>query len=1372
MIYKLSEGAPDPLGVTPDARGVNVAIFSANATAIEFCLFDEADREVARIRLPERTGDVFHGHVAGVAPGAHYGLRAHGAFAPEEGHRFNAAKLLVDTHARLLDRPFKLHGAMFGYPQGGDDLGFDPTDSAPFMPKAVVLAASGARAGHVPLKPWRETILYELHVRGFTKQHPGVPEAVRGTFGGLSSPAAIEHLVKLGVTSVEIMPCAAWIEERHLQKLGLSNYWGYNPAALMAPEPRLAPGGWDEIRGTVAALAEAGIETIVDVVLNHSGEGDALGPTLSLRGLDNASYYRLLPEAPRRYIDDAGCGNTLALDRAPVVRLAMDALRTWVREAGVHGFRFDLGATMGRRPDGFDPEAPLIAALQQDPELSGLKLISEPWDIGPGGYQLGRFPAGWGEWNDRFRDDVRRFWKGEPHRLGALATRLAGSADVFGIHRPASRSVNFVTAHDGFALADLVAHERKRNEANGEDNRDGSDGNHSWNNGCEGESDDPAVSAARHRDQRALIATLLFARGTPMLSMGAELGHSQQGNNNCYAQDNSLSWLSWEGLDEALLDFTRRAAALRRAIPLLQADARLEGEPGADGLPDVEWLSPEGWPMAPGDWDAPDAGSVLMLLGGGGERVGVLLHRAREGRSFRLPKARHGRRWAVLLDSGSDAEEYAVEGEAVEVAARSVLLVAEREVPGGASGVSSETLERLATAAGVQGDWWTVEGERHEVSEDTKRHLLGAMRLPAGSEREARESLARLAEAGDLRPLPFAHVLRAGEAGALPLAFEPGLRQPVWLSITGEDGAVARVLADASASQGATAVDGRRFGQRRVALPPLAAGHYEVRREDRPDCACRLTVSPGQAYLPESIRRGHKLFGVAAQLYALRRAGDQGIGDFTTLAELAARSAQAGAAAVGINPLHAMFPEQRERASPYQPSDRRFLEPIYLDLAALGDLPGGEAVGDDRIAGLREARLVDYPGVWAVKEAALRRLFDGFEAQASGLTAELEAFAARGGTALETYATFCLLSRTQEGPWQGWASELRDPASAAVRGFAEAHRREVRFQIFLQWLCERQLSAAAGAARDWGMEIGLYRDLAVGGAPDGAEAWAQQGLLASGVSIGAPPDPFGPDGQVWCLPPPDPHAMRADGYRAFGALLEANMAHAGALRIDHAMGLSRLFWVPDGAEGRDGAYVSYPLEQLLGEVALASQRARTMVIGEDLGTVPEGFREALAGADVLGYRVMLLEREGKAFRSPAHFPPLSLSCVTSHDLPTLAGWQAGAEIAERAEIGLVAADAAAEAMAEREAEKAALAGLVGGGEDLAVGVHARLAEGPSLLVMAQADDLGGEESSINLPGTDTERPNWRRKVRVPVEDLFSGEGGAILGAIAAVRGKA
>ncbi len=1290
MSRKIGEGSPEPLGVTLQGSGVNVAIFSAHATAIELCLFDgQGERELERIRLPERTGDVFHGFIDGIGEGARYGLRAHGPFAPAEGHRFNSNKLLVDPHARLLDRPFRLHQSMFGYRQGEDDLGFDSTDSAPFMPKAIVTTPAGT-ATHRPLASWGETILYELHVKGFTKLHPGVPEPVRGTFAGLGEPAAIEHLVKLGVTTVEVLPAAAWIEERHLTGLGLSNYWGYNPVALMAPEPRLAPGGWTEIRHTVAALAEAGIETIVDVVLNHSGEGDALGPTVSFRGLDNASYYRLRDDA-RFYIDDSGCGNTLALDRPPVVRLAMDALRAWVREAGVHGFRFDLATCLGRRAQGFDPHAPLIAAIDQVPELRALKMIAEPWDIGPGGYQVGNFPHLWGEWNDRFRDDVRRFWRGDPHRLGALASRLAGSADLFGRRRPPSRSINFVTAHDGFALADLVAHEQRRNEANGEQNRDGSSENFSWNCGHEGQCDDPSIRSARARDQRALLATLFLSRGTPMLSMGAELGHSQSGNNNCYAQDNELSWIDWEKADTSLLDFTRKLAELRRRHTLLREDRVLE-----EG--DVAWLTPDGRPMTPADWDAPGAGSVTMVLESEASRLALLFHRGSDARHFRLPEGK----WKLLIGEAGDA----VAGE-LEVPARSVLLLEEQVAPGHNRPVSSSTLRRLADKAGVQPEWWSVDGVRHEVTEDTSRHLLRAMRLPADSEAEARESLGRLAELYERRPLPPALVLREGEP----------------LRVSGD----VRIETD----------EGEEVPQDRLPL-----GRYRLFHGS---ASCRLTIAPHRAWLPESIRSGRRLFGIAAQLYSLRREGDQGIGDFTTLADLARHAAEAGADAIGINPLHALFPQDRERASPYSPSDRRALDPIYLDVGGALDVPQGD--------------FVDYSSVWALKEAALRARF------AADSPPEVPL---RGN-----FATFSALSRYFKGaPWQQWPADFRDPASPSVRRFAEEHRDEVRFQAWLQQLCEQQLADAAKAMSP--MEVGLYRDLAVGAAPDGAEAWSSQALLAQGVSIGAPPDPLGPEGQVWNLPPFDPHALAANGYDAFSELLAANMAHAGALRIDHAMALSRLFWVPEGAEGRDGAYISYPFRDLLGETALASVRARCMIIAEALGTVPEGFSEALAAADMLSYRVMLLERDGSRFRSPSDFPPLSLACVTSHDLPTFAGWWSGADIAERVALGAIRDEGAA--ASDREGDKAALmerlepvdAGDLG---SVNTGVHAALAAGYSALVMIQSEELVLEDRAVNMPGTDQERPNWRRRLRMPVAELFQGAGAAVLAAIKGRRQK-
>jgi glycogen operon protein len=648
---RVGVGEPEPLGVTLSDDGVNVAVFSAHAEAIEFCLFGEdGNTELERVRLHGCTGNVFHAAIAGVRAGTRYGLRANGRWAPREGHRFNAAKLLVDPYARAIDRPFVLHPSMSG---GAGDGAHGDLDSAAFVPKGIVATAQPARAVVRPRVPWGETTIYELHVRGFTRLHPAVPESLRGTCAGLAHPAALAHLVRLGVTAVELLPIAAAVDEPHLMRAGLRNYWGYNTIGWSIPDPRLAPGGIAELRACVDALHDAGIEVLLDVVFNHSGEGDANGPTLSLRGLDNATYYRTTPDAEHEYVNDTGCGNTLALDRAPVQQLVLDALRWYANVAGVDGFRFDLATTLGRDERGFDAKATLLTAITTDPALRDLKFIAEPWDVGPGGYQAGAFPASWGEWNDRYRDSVRRFWRGDPGLTGEMATRFAGSADLFTAPaRLPSRSVNYVAAHDGFTLADVVSYAQKHNEANGESNRDGSSANHSWNHGVEGSTSDPQVLAARRRDARALLATLFFSRGTPMLGMGDECGRSQQGNNNAYAQDNALSWLDWEQADDALVAFTAALIRIRRTHPALRADRRLVGRAtDASGIADVQWRRLDDTPMTDADWTSEATRTLVAVLYAESQRLVVALHAGDRESTLRLPQSRAGCAWQLLVDT-------------------------------------------------------------------------------------------------------------------------------------------------------------------------------------------------------------------------------------------------------------------------------------------------------------------------------------------------------------------------------------------------------------------------------------------------------------------------------------------------------------------------------------------------------------------------------------------------------------------------------------------------------------------------------------------------------------------------------------------------
>jgi glycogen operon protein len=646
----ISLGLPGPLGITVADGGVNVAVFSANADRVWFCPFDDAGSiEIARLPL-ERIGDVHCGFVAGVGSGTRYGLRADGPFEPERGHRFDPSKLLVDPYATRLDRPFA-HAAELAFPRAAE------FDTAALVPKAIVPSPSATNIAASRHPAGRPGFIYEIAVKAFTKNHPDMPESLRGTVAALAHPAVIDHLVRLGVETVELMPIAAWIDERHLPSRGLANSWGYNPVVFMAPDLRIAPRGLGEVRGAVAALHEAGIRVVLDAVFNHTGESDELGATLSLRGLDNAVYYRLSAHEPGGYVNDTGTGNALACHREPVVRLVVDSMRHWVEAAGIDGFRLDLAAILGRGEDGtFRQDSPLLAAIEEDSILARKVVIAEPWDIGSGGYQLGNFPPRWLEWNDRFRDDIRRFWRGDGGSLGTLATRLAGSADIF--RRPGrapSASVNFLAAHDGFTLNDLVSYAGKHNEANAEDNRDGTNENFSWNCGVEGVAGDPDIEAARRRDITAMLATLFVSRGTPMLTAGDEMRRTQSGNNNAYCQDNAITWFDWTALDKGLAAFTARLSSVRKGHPSLIDDRFLSGEaPEASAIPDATWLHPDGREMNEADWAG--EGRVLgMQLHAAGDRTLTWINGSPENCRAWLPPPRPGHAWVLLIDS-SDTE--------------------------------------------------------------------------------------------------------------------------------------------------------------------------------------------------------------------------------------------------------------------------------------------------------------------------------------------------------------------------------------------------------------------------------------------------------------------------------------------------------------------------------------------------------------------------------------------------------------------------------------------------------------------------------------------------------------------------------------------
>ncbi|WP_127558919.1 glycogen debranching protein GlgX [Nioella ostreopsis] len=692
--FQLSAGRPNPLGATFDGEGVNFAVFSQHATRVTLCLCDEKGRETYLIDLAEREGHIWHGYISGLRPGQQYGYRAHGPYAPDEGHRFNPHKFLLDPYAKRIAGHPVWNDALYGYEIGhvDEDMSFDTRDSAPYMPRSVVVDPSftWGRGERLRLDtPWNETILYEAHVKGLTAQRVDIEHA--GRFLGMASGQMLDHLTDLGVTAIELLPVQASVDDRFLVDKGLRNYWGYMTYGFFAPEPRyLSNQDISEFQQMVARFHSAGIEVILDVVYNHTAEGDQRGPTLSFRGLDNASYYRLTDNM-RFYVNDTGCGNALDLDHPFVLRMVMDSLRYWVEVMHVDGFRFDLASTLARTSGGFDRDGPFCRAIRQDPVLNKVKMIAEPWDVGPGGYQLGAFPSPFTEWNDKYRDNVRKYWRGDASITRKLAGNITGSALRFDHDgRPATSSINFITSHDGFTLMDTVSYNHKHNEPNGEDGGDGHDHNFSDNCGHEGPTDDPAILALRAQRRRNMFATLMLSQGTPMILAGDELGNSQMGNNNAYCQDNEVGWVNWDEADPDFLAFCRLLIAFRKASPILRQKRFLHARKRAvDGKPDVFWRRADGAAVTEDDWCQPDLkflgvemrmargtpayeprlGAIFLMFNAGGKTTAF------------LPETLPGHRWQRVIDTSGQSAAAPRHGK-VDVAENSVVAFELRPVSG------------------------------------------------------------------------------------------------------------------------------------------------------------------------------------------------------------------------------------------------------------------------------------------------------------------------------------------------------------------------------------------------------------------------------------------------------------------------------------------------------------------------------------------------------------------------------------------------------------------------------------------------------------------------------------------------------------------
>jgi glycogen operon protein len=1399
-ITGIESGSSRPQGATFTGEGTNFALYSEHAERVELCLYDDASHEQARVTLPVRTDNVWHGYLPGVGPGQRYGYRVHGPYEPRRGQRFNPRKLLVDPYALALDRESGWHMALQSDDVTTPELGY-LIDSGNVATRSVVVDRQFDWQGDVPPRvAWRDTVIYECHVKGTTQLHPGVPPEHRGTYLGLCAPPLIEHFQALGVTALELLPVQQAFAERWLVQRNLINYWGYNTLGFFAPDARFAASGTlgqqvIDFKTMVAALHRAGLEVILDVVYNHSGEADALGPTLSLRGIDNAVYYRLDPSDRSRYLDTTGCGNSLNFEHPQTQRLVMDSLRYWVTDMHVDGFRFDLAPSLARSAHRLELRERFFAMLAQDPVLAGVKLIVEPWDVAPDGVCTGGFGPPYSEWNDRYRDTLRRFFRGDQSQLGELATRLAGSSDLFqGSGRGPGASINYVTSHDGRSLRDLVTYEAKYNQANGWDNCDGPDNEYACNWGSEGPSDAPAVNELRERVMRSWLLCLACSQGVPMLRQGDEFGQSPGGNNNAYTQDNALSWTTWQlgsqlgSKEHALYEFTKAALALRRSRPELRRSEYFRGEE-RNGQRDVTWLASDGSGLrfhdtehhGLGMWIAAEpeaeASSLLLVMNGGASDL-----------DFQLPDTRHGGGFWVLLDSaeGIPPQPREVRG-SLQVRARACVVLSELQPRMTHSAhpdrPDPQQLRRLATHFGIADGYRGYHGNVSVTTDQTRAVLLRAM----GVDTSSRAALSAALRAAQLetsyvglepvRVLPEgADALREVE---LRLPDDSPTARSYRLELELESGAV--LLREGRVSNAS-----RQVRRPLPAAEPLGMGYHvlRVRVDSSREYTQQLIVTPRACPSVRALIGPRRGAGVWAHLYALRRERGLGLGDLGDLRALLQLAADQGLDFVGINPLHAVD-NGAPVVSPYYPLSRVFGNPLYIDLEAVPELVTSDAARallaqpDLRAAlGVLRARpQFDYAATWRLKRRVLNALHATFRAHeqlaASERTRAYLAFAGRHGAALTDFATFCALAEDLGGDapiydYEQFPAELRDARSPLVAKLRERLAEQIRFHMYLQFELDRQLGAAQAEALERGMQIGLYGDLAVGNAPGGADVWAQPSLFAREVCLGAPPDPYSAIGQSWGLMPLLPHRLRQDHYRYFRQLCRTAVRHVGMLRVDHVMGLLRQFWVPNGSNASAGAYVRFPFEELCGILALESLRAGTLIVGEDLGVVPLGLRECMAELSMLRSQVVCFERDSRGgFRAPRSYARQALATLNTHDMPPLLGYFEGTDLRQLHALGVLPDQEALErARAERSAARTALLKLLEQeglwpppaarslDAELTVAVHELLARTEPVLAAASLDDLALESEPLNVPGVaSAEYPSWSRRMRASIESL-------------------
>lgn len=1308
MEFEIGIGKPAPLGAIINDEIANFAVHSENAEKIELCLFSQnGEKEIARFEMANKSGNVFHCSVKGVRDFS-YGFRAFGPHSPNEGQRFNSNKLLLDPYSKKITEPFALHKSMFD-----NDI-----DSADYMPKAIIVEKPDfePRASFIPLD---QSVIYELHLKGFSEKFPNLEENERGRWAALRNPRVVTYFKELGVNCLEIMPCAAWIDERHLRDLGLKNYWGYNPIAFMAPDPRYAPNGFEDVFKTVKTLESHGIETIIDIVFNHSGESDEFGPIVSMRGLDNLVWYSLQNDKSK-YQNPAGTGNILNSQNSNVLEFMLETMRVWHLWGGVHGFRFDLATVMARVETGFEEKSAFFNAINNDAILSKLKMIAEPWDCET--YQLGQFPNNFGEWNDRFRDDMRKFWLKDSVSIGAFAHAFCGSQSIFGETSPA-KSINYIVAHDGFTLHDLVSYNQKNNNANGENNRDGSSENHSYNHGIEGETFDGDIIAARKKAQKNLLASLILSRGVPMLSMGCELGHTQYGNNNSYCQDNELNYLNWEKADSEIFEFTKLLFNTRTKFSTFRKNSFYTGqESKLDRNKDIAWFNL--WGQSPNDneWHETQNGFLGAAISDPIGQLVLIINRTNDLIEFCLPQPLNFENAQLVFDtSGLQIDINKIEAKSIKLLHLSGQIDEDFEI------------DHVAKTYGIDIDWWDVDGNCHKVPNKTKFAIMREFGFDIETKEGRENALSSYSRDFETRCLPHVLTFDLGEEIKVPISFPINSATKNGMLVIRQNGEeIIEIKTHLENPVRKTDCLGNYFLQFDVPVKPLPIGRYEIEIDDY---QCALLVAPKQAFMPPSLEEN--CFGLSAQSYAFVGEYSKDFGDFSVLNELLETAQNWGAKLLAVNPFHALFETDRAFKSPYYPSHRAFIDPLYFPIS------GQKSKG----------ALIDYVGASSGRIKALEIEYNNSKNQKG-----FKEFCSRKGQSLENFALFSLLCRKfGSTDTRKWPPGFQNPQSPKCLEFTNNDSSGIELFKYMQFRLFQELENAIK-----GKTCLLCRDLAIGSAPNGAEIWSNPEYFAKNISIGAPPDPLGPLGQVWGLPPPLPMEILKNHLKDFRDLLHANMEFAGALRIDHAMGIMRQFWIPNSMSGKDGAYVRMPFKELWAQIRISSHENQCIIIAEDLGTVPTGFSETMNNANALSYKILLFEKNDEGFYPIQRLKEMAFACASTHDLPPLAAWWHGFDLDEKLNLCLSDLSEFESAKKIREEEKRQLLELIKSEKgiklidfdaQLVAAIHTLIAKSPAKLAIIQFEDLAQTEGIINLPGTNLERPNWQLRIEKSVKQI-------------------